>query len=301
MTPDADPPVPKILERDFKYYIFDWDNNILHMPTQIHLERRRADGTWEPISVSTSAFAVLRSDRENIRPPKGDWELSFADFRDLENRPESAFLADTRRALDAVLAGADETGPSFRQFQKALVEGRLFAIVTARGHKSSTLRKGVEMFIERMLSPADRATMIANLRGYMEAFGEAHDLLSDAEVVARYLDLNHYHAVTSPEFRSRMGQKAPVGEQTEEAKQFAIRDFVGHVIRIIRKAGMDRPVSVGFSDDDSANTRAVERYIHQELAREFPGVKFVVYDTSDPEVEQGRKIIVTGQLELPLD
>ena len=300
MTHDADNPERKVLDRDFKYYIFDWDNNILHMPTQIHLERRRADGTWEPLSVSTSAFAVLRSDRENYRPPNGDWEQSFADFRDLENRPESAFLADTRRALDAVIAGEDETGPSFRQFQKALIEGRLFAIVTARGHKSSTLRRGVEMFIERMLTEEERAAMVRNLRGYMADFGEAHEMLSDLEVVARYLDLNHYHAVTSPEFRSRMGQKAPVGEQTEEAKQFAIRDFVGHVIRIIRRAGIDRPVSVGFSDDDPGNTRAVEKYIHQELAREFPGVKFVVYDTSDPEVEQGRKIIVTGQLELPL-
>ena len=87
MTHDADNPERKVLDRDFKYYIFDWDNNILHMPTQIHLERRRADGTWEPLSVSTSAFAVLRSDRENYRPPNGDWEQSFADFRDLENRP----------------------------------------------------------------------------------------------------------------------------------------------------------------------------------------------------------------------
>ena len=23
-----------------KYYMFDWDDNILHMPTRIHLERR---------------------------------------------------------------------------------------------------------------------------------------------------------------------------------------------------------------------------------------------------------------------
>ena len=73
--------------------------------------------------------------------------------------------------------------------------------------------------------------MVRNLRGYMADFGEAHEMLSDQEVVARYLDLNHYHAVTSPEFRSRMGQKAPVGEQTEEAKQFAIRDFVRRLRR----------------------------------------------------------------------
>ena len=29
-----------IPQRDLKYYIFDWDDNILRMPTYIHLERR---------------------------------------------------------------------------------------------------------------------------------------------------------------------------------------------------------------------------------------------------------------------
>ena len=32
-----------------KYYMFDWDDNILHMPTRIYLERRTAEG-WEPVS-----------------------------------------------------------------------------------------------------------------------------------------------------------------------------------------------------------------------------------------------------------
>ena len=27
-----------VAARDFKYYIFDWDDNILHMPTRIHME-----------------------------------------------------------------------------------------------------------------------------------------------------------------------------------------------------------------------------------------------------------------------
>ena len=28
----------EVASRDFKYYIFDWDDNILHMPTKIKLE-----------------------------------------------------------------------------------------------------------------------------------------------------------------------------------------------------------------------------------------------------------------------
>ena len=33
-----------VASRDFKYYIFDWDDNILHMPTKIKLEHRGDDG-----------------------------------------------------------------------------------------------------------------------------------------------------------------------------------------------------------------------------------------------------------------
>ena len=40
-------------------------------------------------------------------------------------------------------------------------------------------------------------------------------------------------------------------------------------------------------------------YIRSELARRFGGFKFVVYDTSDPSLSNGRKVTVAGQLSLP--
>jgi hypothetical protein len=300
MNPPSAGPDPA--PRDFKYYIFDWDNNILHMPTRIHLQRRRADGGWEDCSVSTSFYAAVRHDEANYRPPDGDWEKAFRDFRDFAHLPESAFLADTRAALAPVTRGEVEAAPSFQRFRRALVEGRLIAIVTARGHRATTLRKGVEYFIEQVLSPEEKAEMIRNLRAFKDAFGEPHAELSDAEVLDGYLSLNHYHAVTSPEFLARMKRDFPGAQRPEEAKQFAIRDFVEHVVRILRKrGGFDRPISVGFSDDDPGNVAAVERYIAGELGRAFPGVKFVIYDTSDPDQERGRKIVVQGQMELGLD
>ena len=50
---DGKPVNVDVAKRDFKYYIFDWDDNILHMPTRIHLEKRQPDGTWrhpDPVS-----------------------------------------------------------------------------------------------------------------------------------------------------------------------------------------------------------------------------------------------------------
>ncbi|MDA3873550.1 MAG: hypothetical protein PF795_06290 [Kiritimatiellae bacterium] len=290
-----------VAELPFKYYIFDWDNNILHMPTRIHLEKRLPDGGWESIAVSTSFYAVVRNDKEHYRPPGGDWEQAFREFRDFEEETESMFLRHTREALEPVIEGERKPGPSFRQFRKALIEGRLFAIVTARGHRADTIRSGVEYFISNVLTAEERRRMMANLRGYRAAYEKDDGYLTDGEVLALYLDLCRYHAVTSPDFRAHMGREEPGVDIQEEAKQFAIMDFMRHVFRIVRKSGVDKPISVGFSDDDPRNVQSVVSFIEQELHREFPQVKFVVYDTSEADVPDGRNIEVAGQMELPFN
>lgn len=290
----------RVADRDFKYYIFDWDDNILHMPTRIHLEKRMPDGTWAPHSVSTAAFAVVRNDAANYRAPGGDWENAFVEFQDDAAEAESRFLRDTREALDKVLSGEMNPGPSFETLRETLVEGRLFAIVTARGHESESLKKAVRLFIDLVLSEAERTEMMANLRGYRACFDALTAFGDDEEELSYYLSLNQYHAVTNPEFKRWLKQTAGARVTTENAKQFAIRDFVEHVIRILSRTGSDavrRPISVGFSDDDLSNVAAVERYIQDELSKRFPGVKFCVYDTSDPKLTDGRKVVVSGQLD----
>lgn len=290
----------RVAERDFKYYIFDWDDNILHMPTRIHLERRQADGTWAAHSVSTAAFAVVRTDSENYRAPGGDWKNAFVEFQDYADEGESRFLRDTRAALDKVLSGETQPGPSFHTLRETLVEGRLFAIVTARGHESESLRKAVRLFIELVLTPAEKDEMMANLRGYRASFDGLSAFGTDEEEITYYLSLNRYHAVTNPGFKRWLKQTAGERATPENAKQFAIRDFVEHVIKILSRTGADairRPISVGFSDDDLGNVATVERYIQEELARRFPGIKFCVYDTSDPALTDGRKVVVSGQLD----
>ncbi len=292
----------RVSERDFKYYIFDWDDNILRMPTRIHLEKRQPDDSWAPHAVTTALFTVIRNDTRNYRPPQNNWELAFREFRDVAGRPDHQFLQDAREAINAVVSGKSPPAPSFHTFRNTLVEGRLFAIVTARGHASDTLRQGVRLFIDLVLTPDERQTLLANLRGYRFCYDGLTTFGSDDDEIAYYLGLNRYHAVTSPTFKDWMTGQDPScdAESSEGRKQFAIRDFVEHVIHILHRTDrtLRRPISVGFSDDDPANVAAVEAYIRTVLSRHFPGVKFCVYDTSDPETVNGRKIIVSGQLDL---
>ena len=296
-----------VADRDFKYYIFDWDDNILHMPTTIHMERRRDDGTWEPVEISTSTFALVRTDTANYRPPRdGGWDAAFRDFQD--GPEQNHFIEDTIAALERVEHG-EKPGPSYNALKKTLREGRLFAIVTARGHAPETIEKAVRVFIKYALSEAERAEMMSNLRGYRKWFDKVERFGTDAEELDYYLGLCRYAAVTHDAFRDRMAQDpiygaklavAPHAAQPELAKEFAIRDFVEHVFHILQRTNsLRRSIAIGFSDDDKGNVKTISSYIRAELSKRFDGIKFVVYDTSDSTLPKGRKVCVSGQLNLP--
>ena len=102
-----------------------------------------------------------------------------------------------------------------------------------------------------------------------------------------------------PIYREKLAV-ATTAARPELAKEFAIQDFVEHVFHMLRRTGrLDRSVSIGFSDDDVGNVKTVTRFIKAELSRRYDGIKFVVYDTSDRSLSKGRKVCVSGQLNLP--
>jgi hypothetical protein len=295
-----------VARRDFKYYIFDWDDNILHMPTKIQMEHLDGDGVWRPVEVSTATFAMIRTDTAHYRPPGGEWNAAFRFFQDEPG--ENHFIEDTIAALDKIACG-EKPGPSFNTLRKTLREGRLFAIVTARGHSPETIKSAVRVFIDRALTDAERREMMANLRGYRRWLDRVETFGTDEEELEYYLGMCRYSAVTYDGFKERMASDPVYREKLavatsvsrpELAKEFAIRDFVEHVFHMLRRTGgLDRSVAIGFSDDDRGNVKCVSDYIKRELSRRFDGIKFVVYDTSDRTLAKGRKVCVSGQLNLP--
>ncbi|MDO5462308.1 MAG: hypothetical protein Q4F99_02335 [bacterium] len=278
---------PSVRKRNLKYYIFDWDDNILRMPTRIHMDRwDETSQQWVPHVCSTSTFSVIRSDK-HYRYPEGNRERAFIEFQD-DPTPHGggSFLADLDAALDDIESGKVEKALSFDVFRKMLVEARLFAIVTARGHRVETLKAAVRRFVQRVLTPVEREMMMINFRGYEYCFDGARTFPSHAELFTRYLNLNHYHAINSTDFGARLAEAAPNLQRQEDRKRFAIHDFIEYLVDILNRSGMNalqHPFSIGFSDDDPHNVAAVRDYIQNDLIRRFPAIKFCVYDTSDPE------------------
>ncbi|MFK7806051.1 MAG: hypothetical protein AB8G95_30760 [Anaerolineae bacterium] len=271
-------------ELTLKYYIFDWDDNILFMPTRIHLQ---LDG--EPIDVTTKEYAELRHDK-TYQLLNGNPDDAFSGFRD----GTGDFVGDTQFALDA-----KRYAPSFAAFKRALLKARLFCIVTARGHSSATIRAGVETFISTVFSEEEQAEMVQNIQTFNHLAGLD---IADEHCLARYLDLNGYVGVSSPGFLKVFEAHALSGLDSgaanpENAKSFAVRQFVIQTVALAQNLPYEgqnegqtnlRPIAFGFSDDDPRNLATVRNFLETKLTEEFPNVDFFVYDTSGKhaEVEQ---------------
>ena len=256
------------------YYAFDWDDNILNMPTKIHMEHL-VDGEWIPKSVSTAEFADFRNDKENWRV---DYNVAFVDFRDQGERGDKAFLEDTKTAISQ-----GRLGPAWDDFIECLSNGSIFAIITARGHEAPAMRMGIEWIIDNILTEEQLYQMYNQLMKYSYFFGDTNvenerilrGQPSKNPLISSYLDSCEYVGVSSP---SRGGSPA----NPEKAKEDALLDFKAKVNDYAQNVGIS--AKIGFSDDDLGNVKHIEDLIDNLKNEQFPNiVEFVVKGTKDPE------------------
>jgi hypothetical protein len=264
------------------YYAFDWDDNILRMPTEIMVQTE--DG--EEVGMSTADFAVYRSKigKEEFEYDGKtivglDYNTAFRNFRDIED-PE-IFKKDVAKALQM-----EAFAPAWEDFIECLTNGSVFAIITARGHESEGMRKGVEYIIDN-LEQEDKEKMHDSLLMFLQLFGKSRDRednyesmssFSKSELVQDYLDLCHFVGVSAP---SRGGSP----DNPEAAKEDALREFISDVNGYAEKIGF--VAKVVLSEDDPGNfihmTHALssEDLDHEEL---WPFIKeFIIKDTNKPE------------------
>ena len=265
-----------------KYSAFDWDDNILFMPTVIHMEQLVND-EWVPKDVSTDEFAKVRTS-DNWRPiqdEEGNW-LAFYEFRDFGPRGNQAFIEDMKVAIQN-----KSFGPSWDAFIHCLTQGSIFAIITARGHEPDTLRAGVEWIIYNYLTDEQRTEMGANLTAFMDMFLPNYDIMRESSLqtmVSAYLDKCDFVGVSASSFADKFPGIDPTNP--EEAKGAALTEFVDRIKRYGEMAGGD--VEVGFSDDDLKTLDFVNKHFN-ELNKVYDDIIFHLYDTSDPSIKGGVK------------
>jgi len=258
-----------LLETSLRTYIFDWDDNILYMPTTIKMDKKE-DGKWVPVDVPTDEYAHIRTSPE-YRLRDNSPGIAFSDFR--ESKP---FIEDIKKAIHN-----DNFAPSADKFKEALINANPFGINTARGHKPDILRDGVRLFIDMVFTDEEKSEMVGNIKKILNQTKE----LTPDQSIDFYLDeMGEYYPVSSEEFGERFGLDTTGGAANpEHAKKVAIEHFVRKVFDNVKTlVNSDyKKLSVGFSDDDVRNVKAVEQFIEEELNKMYPEFHFVVYDTSD--------------------
>lgn len=257
------------------FYSFDWDDNILNMPTKIRLEKKVGDD-WVPTDVSTAEFAEVRGDKENWRLLNSDPSEAFANFRDTGPSGGDIFVEDVKKAVSA-----RKFAPAWVDFIECLKNGSLFSIITARGHESETMRRGVEWIIDNVLSESELYEMYNNLLKFAYYYDISIDkerilrgTPSENELIKVYLDNCDFVGVSAP---SRGGTP----DNPEKAKEEALLSFKLKVDRFAGQLGMK--AMIGFSDDDLGNVKHIEDLADNLNHEEFPNIiKFVVKGTKDP-------------------
>ena len=238
---------------DMKYYAFDWDDNIVHMPTKIILKTDDGD----EVGMSTDDFAEYRSKigKEDFEY-NGETIIGFGEdpFRNFRTQGDKDFLVDAMRA---------KLGPAFNDFREAINNGSIFSIITARGHNPNTLKQAVYNYIIDGFNGIDKDQLVKNLKKYRTFVDE--DDMTDDELIKSYLELNKYHPVS---FGDEKGAANP-----EEAKVRAMEDFVSYIKGMAnllsKKAFVKNDISnnfvpeqpiIGFSDDDVKNVEVMSKH-----------------------------------------
>jgi hypothetical protein len=241
------------MEKNKRVYVFDWDDNIINMPTTIKMERFDGE-SWELTELSTTEFAELRNS-DTIRFPKSIAN-PYLNFRDNQQ-----FIVDLTKAIDE-----KDFGPSFPKFKECLMYGNDFAIITARGQSINTILAGIMIIIGKTFQTDEMNTMLNNV-----------DNLNN------YLGRQMIFPVSSDEMYYPELEKAGVKDTIELRKVLSLTTYVEKKIIGTKEFEFDGKFSIGISDDDQHNINTIEEYINKALKPKYPQLHFVVYDTSNPD------------------
>jgi hypothetical protein len=289
---------------ELHYWAFDWDDNILHMPTTILMDQKVGD-KWLPVEVSTAEFAKVRNDKENYRLRNDNPTEAFSQFRDTGPRGKSAFLEDVKKALSS-----NQKGPVWNNFITCLSDGAIFAIVTARGHEPETIKEAVEFVIDNHLSEDEKFLMYSNCLKHAYLFSDrevdSYDRIPKGQIsktplIQSWLSSCNFYGVSSDSFAQEFGSAS--ASNPEKAKELALDKFVDKCNDFAMKIGA-KSVSIGFSDDDPKNVEHVRVFFKEKsaLSSELSHtMKLNLYKTTDRTKQGGERTKFIGGEEIKME
>lgn len=217
-----------------KYYAFDWDDNLLIMPTKIIVK----DNLGNEVEMTTKDFSIWRN--QIGKKPflfNGKKIVSFAEkpFRYFREDGNVKFIEESLVA---------ESGPAWKDFVECINNKNIFSIITARGHEPKVIKNCVKALI---LNRKDGLN-------FNDVFDEKN--------INEYLDKCKFYPVSFLEENA--------SRQPEILKAEALEDFIKHVNKLYKNEGINNLLindinnkfipTFGFSDDDEKNIIFIKEY-----------------------------------------
>jgi len=241
----------------FNYYAFDWDDNLMKMPTKILFKETDTD---KSVEVDTHKFAQIRSKLPELGLEYLPNEGSFINFRDNDKANEQ-FKSD---ALSAPIV----SGP-WTKFVKAINMGSYFAIITARGHSPQTLKEAVKGLIDANREGIKKERLIRSLKRYRKLLGQPD--VPPEMLVEDYLNNCQFSPVSNPQISGAYKTQDESGNEVNAAaspEELKVKEFDRFEKSMISKS-QDMNVilgqgnqfiesgefRIGFSDDDRKNIK----------------------------------------------
>ncbi len=240
------------------FYFFDFDDNVAYLSSTIVLFHKET-GTELPISSAEYAQHHSQVGRSGIYRDYtldlDDQSGSFRNFRDKDPSilelllgRKQVFVRDLLEALGR--PDLEWKGPSWSCFFHAVHNQRPLSLITARGHRPETLKKGISLMVRKGFLSAEP--------NYLSIFPVSH-----------------------PETRRRLGDER-MELSVAALKKRAIRESV---VQALRTYGEEAPHRFGMSDDDPKNIQLIIEEMGQ-LKQEFPHLSFFVIDSCQGELRK---------------
>ena len=240
------------LPKELQYYSFDWDDNLLHMPSKIYLLKN-----WEKVAVSTMDFAKVRKEIW-----KGEYVLLPGDESFVDFRPEwdKKFFKDSFEA---------PLGPSWLEFVKCINKASIFSIITARGNSAKAIKETIAEMIRKEYNGINRDQVFTNMIMFMQfAKNNGHpiDIVYDSEsLLDAYMELQKIYPVSNKEEMKLLWIDA-TAVAPEEAKKHALSHFVEHIhekVDTICTPETRPTLKIWFSDDDLHNVENMKVFMEK--------------------------------------
>lgn len=245
-----------IIDFGLKYYAFDWDDNIMKMPTMVYLKTNKG----EVVGMPTDKYSLKKSiiGKKSFKF-NNEIIVGYDDepFRDFLQEGDKRFILDLEKSK---IASSDIWG----DFIEAINNGSIFSIITARGHNPNTIKNGIKNLIDTSYGGINKDKVINNLIMYHiitnSKFNNDYDwLINDYLDKCRFYPITYLHGTMS---------------DPSEGKVKAMKSFLDYIedqsrkvrVSLLSYVNLDFNIkpSIGFSDDDIDNINLIKDEIFHD-------------------------------------